>query len=248
MTRKILLFLLMSVSAIAQTAPHGTVIQCTPVNNLCTGNGINTACTVTFNNNPIVPAALTPVRPHDTLFAAIWTLVGDNTITIASVSGDAAFTIGPHAGEATTAGGVSLAGLQNATGGETALVITASAAPAGTWFAAACELTPSVLEVIANSCSGTDGTAGTTHTGCTPVVQSTCHGGLCNDNIIQCTRGISSNFKSLDGYQTILQQQGSGCAFLNTTSGAPSTWRYSSNTKVAFIGWGSTDLGGSTLR
>lgn len=235
--RQFLAILLLNIAALAAVP-----VQCSPVNNACAGGGAT--CTITFNNGGTSVA----VRAHDTIFVAAWTLVGDSTITILSVANDAAFTIGPHAGEATTAGGVNIAGLQNATGGETTLVVTMSAAPAGTWLAAACEYPPSVLEAVANDCTGTDAAAATTHTTCSVTVQTTCHGVACNDTIFQCIRGISSNAKGLAGYQTVLAQSGSACAALNTTVGTGTIWTYSSNTKVAFVGWAATDTGGTTIR
>jgi hypothetical protein len=211
----------------------GNLVQC-GLNATCTGNSSNTQCTVTLGSK---------VTPHDSLMGVILMTGADNAITISSVSGDGAFTVGPHGSDA-SAGSATMAGLQNATGGETSLIVTVSPAPSTGWRWGVCEITPSVLEPTGNACTRDQGTSANPVASCSVMILASSR----MENIFECISGSGTNATNLAGYYLAIASGAKACGYLSTTSSAAPNWSFQANTRAGIAGWSFSDPGGVTIR
>lgn len=199
---------------------------------------INAACTLGTN---CVINGLTAVKAHDVLVFAVWFAAADSTLTLSSVSGDAACSSAVTSSDS-TAGTVSACYITNATGGENSVTFTPSAATTAAYKA-------EVIEYSANSpafdTSGTlDNSSATTKP--TGPANLTLSGS--NDAIVQFIRAqsnITTPSSVTRGLAVVDINQAVGVAdTINNLVGGQPTW-FTASGNASALALAFKDSGGS---
>lgn len=209
----------------------GNVVQCGSK----TSCAASSSCTVSFSS---------AVTPHDSIVVAAFTDSSNLTEAFSSITGDGTFTFAPSH-TYSSSGSVTLAGLQNATGGETGLTGTLTTGPTNGWTLMGCEITPSVLEATGNLCVASNASSSTPND-CSVTIQASSR----MENIVECIRvaGSATNVTNLAGYILVFSNAGTACAYLSTTSNAVVQWALSGSATSSVQAWSLSDTGGVTIR